>query len=43
MVYEFLLTSKGFELTVVDKSGKKKMFTDKTPEAALKQADKKLK
>ena len=43
MVYEFLLTSKGFELTLVDKSGKKKMFTDKRPDSVLKQADKKLK
>ncbi len=42
-VYEFLLTSKGFELTLADKSGKQKKFTDKRPDLVLKQADKKIK
>ena len=40
-VYEFILTSKGFELTM-KKGPKEKKFIDKRPDYVLKQADKKL-
>jgi hypothetical protein len=40
-IYEFILTSKGFELTM--KNGtKEKKFIDKRPDYVLKQAEKKL-
>jgi hypothetical protein len=41
-IEEFILTSKGFELTMKNKSGKEKEFIDKRPDYVLKQADKKL-
>jgi len=40
-VYEFILTSKGFELTMKNGS-KEKKFIDKRPDYVLKQAEKKL-
>ena len=41
-IEEFILTSKGFELTMKNKRGQEKEFTDKRPDYVLKQADKKL-
>jgi hypothetical protein len=40
-IYEFILTSKGFELTMKKGSTEKK-FIDKRPDYVLKQAEKKL-
>ena len=40
---EFNITSKGFEITVINKRKVKKTFTDKRPELALKTAAQKSK
>ena len=42
-IEEFILTSKGFELTMKNKAGKEIEFTDKRPDYVLKQAEKKIK